>query len=57
MKIVKMRNKVKGVKVLDKPANLSKRMKNSFVRTKEQAEETRESRHMHMSASARANKK
>jgi len=45
MRTIKTRNTVKGIKVLDRPANLSKRMKDSLVRTKEKAEETREPRH------------
>ena len=42
MRTIKTRETVKGIKVLDKSVNLSKRMKDSFVRTKEYAEETRE---------------
>ena len=45
MRTIKTRSAVKGIKVLDKPANLSKRMKDSLVRTKEKAEETQTSRH------------
>ena len=45
MKTVKTRNSVKSIKVLDKSANLSARMKKSFIRTKERAEETQNSRY------------
>ena len=45
MRTIKTRKKAEGIKALDKPANLSKRMKDSFIRTKEKAEETQESRH------------
>jgi len=43
MKTIKTRNSVKDIKALDKSVNLSKRMKNSFIRTKERAEETQNS--------------
>ena len=45
MRTIKTRKKVEGIKVLDKSANLSKRMKDAFVRTKEKAEETQKSRY------------
>ena len=45
MRTIKTRKKVEGIKVIDKPALLSKRMKDSFIRTKERAEETQNSRH------------
>lgn len=44
MKTIKTRMAVKDIKILDKSANLSSRMKNTMVRTKERAEETREQR-------------
>jgi hypothetical protein len=40
MKTIKTRSKAKGIKVLDKSVNVSKRMKDAFVRAKEGAEET-----------------
>jgi murein DD-endopeptidase MepM/ murein hydrolase activator NlpD len=40
MKTIKTRSSVKNIKVLDKGVNLSKRMKDSFIKTKERAEET-----------------
>ena len=43
MRTIKTREKISNIKILDKSANLSMRMKDSFVRTKERAEETRES--------------
>ena len=45
MKTVKKRKSGKDIKALDKSANLSKRMKNSFICTKERAEETQNPRH------------
>ena len=45
MRTIKTRNRVKSIKILDRPANLSKRMKDSFIRTKEKAEETQNSSH------------
>ncbi|MDR1321147.1 MAG: CHAP domain-containing protein [Gracilibacteraceae bacterium] len=45
MKTIKTRSKAKGIKVLDRPANLTGRMKDAFVRTKERAEETHDPRH------------
>ena len=44
-RIIKTRNHVKGIKVLNKSVALSKRMKDSFVRTKEKAEETQNQNH------------
>lgn len=44
MRTIKTRTAVKDIKILDKSANLSSRMKNTMVRTKERAEETREPR-------------
>lgn len=44
MKTIKTRTAIKDIKILDKSANLSSRMKNTMVRTKERAEETREPR-------------
>jgi hypothetical protein len=44
MKTVKTRSRVTGVKVLDKSVNLSTRMRDAFVRTKERAEETQNPR-------------
>ena len=44
MKTIKTRTAVKDIKILDKSANLSSRIKNTAVRTKERAEETREPR-------------
>ncbi len=44
MRTIKTRTAVKDIKILDKAANLSSRMKNTMVRTKERAEETREPR-------------
>ena len=43
MKTIKTREKVRGIKVLDKSVSLSKRMKDSFIRTKQQAAEMQES--------------
>lgn len=45
MKTIKTRDKVKNIKILNKSANLSMRMKDSFVRTKDKAEETQDPRH------------
>ncbi len=45
LKTVKTRNSVKNIKVLDKGVNLSKRMKDAYVRTKERAEETQSPSH------------
>ena len=45
MKTIKTRNSVKNIKVLDKGVNLSKRMKDAAVRTKERAEETQNAQH------------
>ena len=45
MKTIKTRKSVKNIKVLDKTVNLSKRMKDAAVRTKEKAEETQSSNH------------
>jgi murein DD-endopeptidase MepM/ murein hydrolase activator NlpD len=45
MRTIKTRNTVKGIKVLDKTVNLSKRMKDATIRTKERAEETQSARH------------
>ena len=45
MRTIKTKNSVKSIKILDRPANLSKRMKDNFIRTKESAEETQNSRH------------
>ena len=45
VKRIKTRNSVKNIKILDKPANLSKRMKDAYIRTKESAEETQSSHH------------
>jgi hypothetical protein len=45
MKTLKTRNRISDIKVLDKSASLSKRMKDAFVRTKERAEETQTPRH------------
>jgi len=44
VRTIKTRTAVKDIKILDKSANLSSRMKNTMVRTKERAEETREPR-------------
>lgn len=44
MRTIKTRTAVKDIKILDKSANLSSRMKDTMVRTKERAEETREPR-------------
>jgi lipopolysaccharide export LptBFGC system permease protein LptF len=44
VKSIKTRTAVRDIKILDKSANLSSRMKNTVVRTKERAEETREPR-------------
>ncbi|MDL2300133.1 CHAP domain-containing protein [Clostridiaceae bacterium OttesenSCG-928-D20] len=43
MKTIKTREKVRGIKVLDKSVSASKRMKDSFIRTKQQEAETQES--------------
>ena len=45
IRTIKTRKKVEGIKALDRPANLSKRMKDAYIRTKKQAEETREPSH------------
>ena len=45
MKTIKTRNKVRDIKILDKSANLSTRMKNTFVRTKTSAEQTHDPHH------------
>jgi len=45
MRTIKTRNNVKNIKILDKSVNLSKRMKDNFIRTKEKAEETQNPRH------------
>ena len=42
MRTIKAREHVSNIKILDRSANLSSRMRDSFVRTKESAEETRE---------------
>lgn len=42
---IKTKTTVKDIKVLDKGAELSKNMKNAFVRTKDKAEETQQSTH------------
>ena len=44
MRTIKTRTAVKDIKILDKSANLSSRMKNTMVRTKERTEETRDPR-------------
>ena len=44
MRTIKKRTAVRDIKILDKSANLSSRMKDTMVRTKERAEETREPR-------------
>ena len=44
-KDIKIKSTVKGIKVLDKGADLSKNMKEAFVRTKDKAEETQQSTH------------
>ena len=44
MKTIKTRKSVKGIKLLDKPANLSRRMKSSLVRIKAAAEGTQSPR-------------
>jgi hypothetical protein len=41
MRTIKTRETARGIKALDKTVDLSKRMKDTFVRTKELAEETR----------------
>ena len=43
MRTIKTRNRIKGIKILDKPVNLSRRMKDAYIRTKEKAEETQSS--------------
>ena len=40
MRIIKTREVAKGIKILDKSVSLSKRMKDSFIRTKDRAGET-----------------
>ncbi len=45
MSDIKTRNVVKDIKVLDKGAELSKNVKDAFVRTKDKAEETQQSTH------------
>jgi len=45
MKSIKTRETATTIKVIDRSVNLSRRMKDTFVRTKEQAEETQESKH------------
>ena len=45
MKTIKTRNVTKNIKSLDKSTNLANSMKNSFVKAKERAEETQNSRH------------
>jgi len=42
MNTIKTREKSKGIKALDRSANISKRAGNSFIRTKEHAEETQD---------------
>jgi hypothetical protein len=44
MKTIKTREKATGIKVLDKTVNLSSRMKNAYIRTKDRAEETQQPR-------------
>lgn len=44
MKTIKTRTAIKDIKILDKSANLSSRIKNTAVRTKERAEEARDPR-------------
>jgi hypothetical protein len=43
LKTIKTREKARGIKVLDKSVSLSKRMKDSYIRTKHSAEETQDS--------------
>ena len=45
MKDIKTKTTVKNIKTLDKSAELSKNMKDAFVRTKDKAEETQQSKH------------
>jgi murein DD-endopeptidase MepM/ murein hydrolase activator NlpD len=45
MRTIKTRSAVKNIKVLDKGVNLSKRMKDAYVQTKERAEETQNTNH------------
>ncbi len=42
---IKTRKVIKNIKVLDKSAELSKNMKDAFVRTKDKAEETQQTTH------------
>lgn len=42
MKEIKTRDRVKDIRTLDKAANVAGRMKNAYVRTKEQAEQTQQ---------------
>ena len=44
MRTIKTRSAIKSIKVLDKSVSMSKRMKDSFVRAKERAEETQNPR-------------
>ena len=45
MKTIKTRNPVKNINILDKSVDLSKRMKDSYVRTKERTEDTQKSQY------------
>jgi hypothetical protein len=45
MKTIKTRDTVKDIKILDKSVNLSTRMKDAFVQTKDKAEETQNLHH------------
>lgn len=45
MKEIKTKSIVKDIKMLDKSADVTHRMKNAFIRTKEQAEQTQQANH------------
>ncbi|UNC92060.1 hypothetical protein [Candidatus Contubernalis alkaliaceticus] len=45
MKVIKTKSTIKDIKVLDKSADVTHRMKNAFICTKEQAEQTQQANH------------
>ena len=45
MKEIKTKSIIKDIKALDKTADVSRRAKNAYIRTKEQAEQTQQPEH------------